>query len=155
MALFSLLKHKTLLNKFNKNFVQFNKYTLQAFKVQSDEEFKKLCWKCIEETAKQNKKDIKSISLEDIYRVLYKIRKKFPKILRRVTLNQFIKCQQSMSLAGDVSNIIYFISHLTPVPLIYLGVKKAIGKKVEYVFKMYILTWIAQEIYKEGRGVKK
>lgn len=155
MALFSLLKHKALIHKFNKKFVQFNKYTLQAFKVQSDEEFKKLCWKCIEETAKQNKKDIKSISLEDIYRVLYKIRKKFPKILRRVTLNQFIKCQQSISLAGDAGNIIYFISHLTPVPLIYLGVKKAVGKKVEYAFKMYMLTWIAQEIYKGGRNTKK
>ena len=145
---FNKIKKRVLIHKFKKNFVSFNKYTVQAFKTNSDEEFNKLCWKCIEETAKQNKKDIKSISLEDVYQVLYKIRKKFPKILRRVTLNQFVKLQKSMSLAGDASNLIYFVSHLTPLPLIYLGLKKIIGKKVEYAFKIYILTWMAQEIYK-------
>ena len=147
---FNKIKKKFLILKFKKKFVYFNRYTLQAFKINSDEEFKKLCWKCVEETAKQNKKDIKSISLEDIYRVLHKIRKKFPKLLRRITLNQFLNLKKTMSVAGDVGHIIYFISHLTPVPLIYLGLKKMIGKRVEYAFKIYILTWIAQEIYKGG-----
>ena len=151
---FDKIKQKILILKFKKNFVCFNKYTLQAFKTHSDEEFKKLCWKCIEETAKQNKKDIKSISLEDIYRVLYKIRKKFPKLLRRVTLNQFLKMKNTLSLAGDASNVVWFISSLTPLPLIYAVVKKVIGKRAEYVFKIYLLTWIAQEIYK-GEGKTK
>ena len=151
MIFFNRLKTKILTSRFIRKFVYFNKYTLQAFKISSDEEFKTLCWKCVEETAKQNKKDIKSVSLEDIYRVLHKIRKKFPKILRRVTLSQFIKLQKTMSTAGDASNVVWFISNLTPVPLVYLSVKKLIGKRVEYAFKIYILTWIIQEIYKSDR----
>ena len=150
MIFFNKVKKKLLIRKFKKKFVCFNKYTLQAFKINSDEEFKKLCWKCVEETAKQNKKDIKSISLEDIYRVLHKIRKKFPKLLRRVTLNQFLNFKKTISVTGDIGNVIYFISYLTPLPLIYLGLKKMIGKRVEYAFKIYILSWVVQEIYKGG-----
>ena len=132
---FDKIKKKILIFKFKKSFVYFNKYTRQAFKTHSDEEFKRLCWKCVKETAKQNKKDIKSVSLEDIYRVLYKIRKKFPKLLRRITLNQFLKTKNTLSVAGDVSNVIWFISSLTHLPLIYVVLKKIIGKRSEYVFK--------------------
>lgn len=65
-----------LIRKFKKEFEGFNSYTLQAMKLKTDEQLKEHCLKCIDKIAKDNKKDIKSVSLEDIYRVLYKIRKK-------------------------------------------------------------------------------
>ncbi len=87
--------------------------------------------------------------------MLYKIRKKFPKLLRRITLNQFLKAKNTLYLAGDASNVVWFLSSLTPLPLIYAVVKKVIGKRAEYVFKVYLRTWIAQEIYKEVVMPKK
>lgn len=143
------VKRKFLKNKFLKRFVYFNKYTAQAFKVSTDEEFKKLCWTCVDEIAKNNDKDIKSVSLEDIYRVLYQIRKRTPKLLRRITLHQIIKFKDISSTTGDTFNLITAIGYATPVPLMYVGLKKIVGNKVEYAFKMYIISLIAEEIYKE------
>ena len=145
---FDTIKKQFLFLKFKKSFVYFNKYTLQAFKINSDEEFEKLCWKCVEEIAAQNKKDIKSISLEDVYQVLHKIRKRTPKLLRKVTLYQIIKLKEVSSSTSDTFNIIIGIARLTPIPLIYVGLKKIFGKRVGYAFKIYILTRIAQELYK-------
>ena len=148
MGLFSQLRRKFLSFKFKKNFVRFNKYTVQAFKLNSDEEFKKLCWRCAEETAKENKKDIKEVSLEDVYRVLYRIRKKCPKLLRKITLYQIVKLKGITSSASNIFNVAYSIGGMTVVPIMYLGLKKIFGKKVEYAFKMYIVSLIVQAVYK-------
>ena len=145
----NLIKRKLLKYKFLKRFVSFNKYTAQAFKVSTDEEFKKLCWRCVSEIAKNNDKDIKSVSLEDIYRVLYKIRKRTPKLLRRITLNQIMKFKDISSKTGDTFNLVTAIGYATPVPLMYVGLKKIVGNRVEYAFKMYIISLIAEEIYKK------
>ena len=147
----SKLKRKVLAFKFNKKFVQFNRWTFRAFKVNSDEEFKKLCWQCAEETAKDNKKDIKEVSLEDIYTVLYKIRKRCPKLLRKITLYQVIKLKSISSSVSDAFSIIYSISGLTLVPIVYVGLKKIFGNKMEYAFKMYVFSLIFQSIYAEKR----
>lgn len=145
------IKRKLLKYKFLKKFVYFNKYTAQAFKASTDEEFKKLCWKCVHEIAKNNDKDIRSVSLEDIYRVLYSIRKRTPKLLRRITLQQIIKFKDISSKTGGTYNFITGIACATPLPLIYVGLKKVIGSRVEYAFQMYIISLIAEEIYRKDR----
>jgi len=127
---------------------------VQAFKISTDEEFKKLCWQCVDEIAKNHDKDIKSVSLEDIYRVLYRIRKKTPKLLRRITLHQIIKFKDISSKTGNIFNLITAIGYATPVPLMYVGLKKIIGNRVEYAFKMYIISLIAEEIYRKESDEK-
>lgn len=153
--MFNWIKQKFLERKFKKQFVHFNKWTLQAFKVKTDEDFKKLCLECVNEIAGQHKKDIKSLSLEDIYRVLHKIREKTPKILRKITLYQLIKLKDIGSKTSDAFYIIKGISGLAVIPLIYVGLKKIIGKRVEYAFKMYIVSLIANELYKENEASKR
>ena len=147
----SWVKRKLLKYKFLKRFVYFNKYTAQAFKISTDKEFNELCLKCISEIAKNNNKDIKSVSLEDVYRVLYQIRKRTPKLLRRITLHQIMKFKDISSKTGDTFNLITAIGYATPVPLMYVGLKKIIGNRVEYTFKMYVISLIAEEIYKEDK----
>ncbi len=147
------IKRKFLENKFKKRFVCFNEYTLKAFKINKDSDFKHLCIECIDEIAKRNNKDIKSVSLEDIYRVLHKIRKRTPKLLRRITLYQIIKLKDIGSSAGNAFNIIYSISQLTPIPLMYVGLKKIFGKRIGYVVQIYIVSVIAKEIYEGDKNV--
>ena len=147
------IKTNFLKLKFKKKFVRFNKYTTRAFMLKTDEDFKKLCWECVNKIAGENKKDIKSVSLEDIYRVLDKIRKKTPKLLRRITLYQIINLKNISSSMTDTFNFIRSISSLTPVPLIFIGLKKILEKRVEYAFKVYIVSIIAEEIYRGDKNV--
>jgi len=62
-------KQKLIRNRCLKKFVCFNKYTVRAVKVSTYEEMKKLCWTCVNEIAKKNDNDRKSVSLDYIYRV--------------------------------------------------------------------------------------
>lgn len=149
----SWVKRKVLKSKFNRDFVCVNKYTKRAFNLKTDKDFKKLCWECIGDIAGENKKDIKAVSLEDIYRVLDKIRKKTPKLLRRITLHQLMQLKEISSSAGNAYNIIYSISNLTPVPLVYTVLKNFFGKRIGYVVKIYIVSAIAKEIYEGDKNV--
>ena len=146
------LKQQLSIIKFKKNIVGFNQFTRRALTVKTDEEFRKLCWECVQDMAKKNKKDMKEVSLEDLYRVLSKIRKKFPKVLRTVTLYQVLNAKESLSKTSDVFNVLYGIALSTGWPFVYVGLKqafeKAFGKQIEYAFKMYILTLITRELYR-------
>ncbi len=141
--------NKLLTKKFKKRFVHYNKYTLKAFKCTSDTQFQKLFWKCVNDTAHQNNKDIQDISLEDIYRTLHKIRQKMPKLFRKITLKQMTKIKKTGNIVSDIFNLIYGMSSLNIIPLIYVGLKKIFGIRVEYVIKIYIVSMIAQELYKQ------
>ena len=143
-----MIKENILKILFQRKFVGFNKHTAKAFTLTKDEDFKKLCLECIQSIAGKNKKDIKSVSLEDIYRVLHKIRQKTPKLLRKITLSQVINLKNTTSSFSNIVNFIRAISNLTPIPLIYIGLKKTLGKRVEYAFKIYIVSVIAEEIYR-------
>ncbi|MDE0118971.1 MAG: hypothetical protein OXM55_03055 [Bdellovibrionales bacterium] len=125
----------------------FNSYTLQAMKLKTDEELKEHCLKCIDKIAKDNKKDIKSVSLEDIYRVLYKIRKKTPKLLREIKLSQIEKTIKSFETVGDISSLIYSIAYSTPIPVLLIPIKKIFGKRIKYVIVIWIASVVAMEIY--------
>ena len=155
MNILNKLREKLSFFKFKKQIMGFNSYTRKAFTVKTDEEFKKLCWECVEDIAQQNKKDIKEVSLEDVYQVLSKIRKKFPKILRKVTLYQVLKVKDSLSTTSDIFNVLYSIALSTGWPIAYIGIKKvlekAFGKRIEYAFKMYILGLISQELYHSSK----
>ena len=69
--MFQRLKNKKLIRKFKKKFEEFNSYTLQAMKLKTDEQLKEHCLKCVNKIAKDNKKDIKLVSLEDISQLIY------------------------------------------------------------------------------------
>ncbi len=146
------IKEKFLKRKFKKQFVHFNKWTLQAFTITTDEDFKKLLKECVNEIAGSHKKDPKSISLDDIHRVLSKIKKKTPKLLRKITIYQVIKIKDTASITFDTFNIIKVIAGSAVIPLIYIGLKKALGKRVEYAFKMYIVSVIANELYRRDKN---
>ena len=146
------IKAKFLERQFKKQFVHFNKWTRRAFKLKTDEDFNKLFLECVTEIADSHKKDIKSVSLEDIYRVLHNIRKKTPKMLRKITLYQVIKLKDITSTTSDAFYIIKGISGLAVIPLIYVGLKRIIGKRVEYAFKMYVVSVIANELYKRDEN---
>ena len=149
------IKKKILTNQFKRKFVYFNSYTLQAFKLKTDKQLKEHCLNCIDKIAKDNKKDIKSVSLEDIYRVLYKIRKKTPKLLRQVTLSELEKTIKSVGTAGDISSLIYSVAGFTPVPLLYLPLKKFLGKRIKYVMITWVVSIIATEIYSGRNHARK
>ena len=116
-------------------------------KLKTDEQLKEHCLKCIDKIAKDNKKDIKSVSLEDIYRVLYKIRKKTPKLLREIKLSQIEKTIKSLETMGDISQLIYSMAYLTPIPALLIPIKKIFGKRIKYVIVTWIVSLIATEIY--------
>ena len=149
-----IFKRKTKFSerKFKKKFVHFNKWTKRAFKIKTDEDFNKLFLECVNEIAKSHKKDPRSISLEDLYRVLHKIRKKTPKILRRITLYQVIKLKNTASITGDILAVIKAISGLIVIPLMYVGLKRILGRRVEYAFKMYIVSVILNELYRGDKN---
>ena len=151
----SWIKTKILKSRFKRKFVRFNKYTAKAFKLKTDEDFKRLCLECMNEIAGENKKDIKSVSLDDIWRVLNKIRKKTPKLLRKITLYQIINLKNISSSMSNTFSFVHSILSLTPVPLMFVGLKKIFGKKVEYAFKIYIVSMIAEEIYKGDKECLK
>ena len=145
--MFKWIEKKKLIRKFKKEFEGFNSYTLQAVKLKTDEQLKEHCLKCIDKIAKDNKKDIKSVSLEDIYRVLSKIRKKTPKLLREIKLSQIEKTIKSFRTAGDISQLIYGIAYLTPIPVLLIPIKKIFGKRIKYVIVTWIVSLVATEIY--------
>ena len=145
--MFEWFKEKKLIRKFRKEFERFNSYTLQAVKLKTDEQLKEHCFKCIDKIAKDNKKDIKSVSLEDIYRVLYKIRKKTPKLLREIKLFQIEKTIKSFRTVGDISPFIYSIAYLSPTPMLFIPIKRILGKRIKYVIVTWIVSLAAIEIY--------
>lgn len=141
-------------HKFKKKFVNFNKYTKEAFLIKTDEDFNKLLFKYANEIAGENKKNIKSVSLEDIYRVVSKIRKKTPKFLRKITLFQIVNFKKIISDLFDIREIIKIIN-LSPISLISLSLRKFFGKRIEYVLKIYIASLIFQELYGEDKSRQK
>lgn len=145
--MFKWIKRRKLIRKFKKEFEGFNSYTLQAMKLKTDEELKKHCIKCVNKIAKDNKKDIKSVSLEDIYWALYEIRKKTPKLLRDIKLFQIEKATKSFKATGDISALISSIAYLTPIPVLFMPIKKIIGKRIKYVIVTWIVSVVATAVY--------
>ena len=145
--MFNWIRKKKLIRKFRKEFENFNSYTLQAVKLKTDEELKEHCIKCINKIAEDNKKDIKSVSLEDIYWALYKIRKKTPKLLREIKLFQIEKIIKSFKATGDISSLISSVIYLTPIPALFIPIKKIIGKRAKYVVVTWIVSVVATEVY--------
>ena len=145
--MFKWIKRQRLIRKFKKEFQGFNAYTLQAMKLTTDEQLKEHCLKCIDKIAKDNNKDIESVSLEDIYRVLYKIRKKTPKLLREIKLSQMQKTVKSLEGAGDISSLVFSIAFLSPIPALLIPIKKVFGKKIKYVIVTWVVSLVAKEIY--------
>ena len=146
--MFNWLFNKTKLQKFKSRFVHYNKYTFRAFKCKSDDQFREVFWECIDDTASANNKDKQDVSLEDIYRVLHRIRKKTPNLLRRITLKQLTTVKTTGNFISDFFGLIYGIAGVNIIPIVYVGLKKVFGKRVEYVFKIYLVSILAQEIYK-------
>ena len=144
--MFKWIRERKLTKKF-KEFVGFNSYTAQAMKLETDEQLKEHCLKCIDKIAKDNKKEIKSVSLEDIYRVLSKVRKKTPKLLRQITLSQIEKTMKSAGSMSNTYQFIYSIANLTPVPLIFMPIKKIFGRRVKFVIVTWVVSLVAKEIY--------
>ena len=145
--MFKWIRERKLVRKFKKEFEGFNSYTLQAVKLKTDEQLKDHCLKCLDKIAKDNKKDIKSISLEDFYRVLSKIRKKTPRLLREIKLSHIEKTIKSGKTAGDVFSFIYSLAYSTPIPVLLIPIKKVLGKRIKYVIVTWIVSLIATEIY--------
>ncbi len=145
------IKNKILESSFNRKFKFFNQYTRRAFHLKTDEQLKEYSLKCIREIAKENKKEITSLSLDDVYRVLCKIRKKTPGLLRKITLKQVIQIVQTTDKAGYASNLIYALAYSTPLPLTYIPLKFFLGKKIKYVFVVWIVTLTACELYKRKK----
>ena len=131
-------------------FVRWNKWTFRAFKCKTEEDFRELCLQCFNEIAAESDKDWKDVSLEDLYRVLHKIRQKAPKMLRKMTLKQALNIKAGVSKSSDLFNIIYGLIALQPSLLVLFGLKKAFGKRAEYGFKISLVQLIADEIYKGG-----
>ena len=127
--MFKWIRKQKLIRKFRKEFEGFNSYTLQAVKLRTDEELKEHCVKCVNKIAKDNKKDIKSVSLEDIYWALYEIRKKTPKLLREIKLFQIEKTIRSFKTTGDISALISSIAYLTPIPALFSYLLKKLLEK--------------------------
>ena len=141
------MKNNPLLKKFEKKFINFNSYTLKATKIKSDEELKDFCLNCLHSIAKQNNKDIKSVSLEDIYRALHKVRQKTPDLLRQVTWSQMEKGFKTAKTVGDGSSLFISIASLNPLPLMFWPLKKFFGKKIKYVMTVYLVSFMAKEVY--------
>ena len=133
-----------------KKFVRWNKWTFRAFKCKTEEDFRRLCLQCFNEIAAESNKNWKDVSLEDLYRVLHKIRQKSPKMLRNMTLKQALNLKDGISKSSDLFNIIYGLIALQPSLLVLFGLKKAFGKRAEYGFKISLVQLIADEIYKGG-----
>ena len=145
--MFCWINKKILSNKFKRKFKHFNKYTKKAFKINDDKQFEDLCWQCINDVAKQHNKNWKSFNLEDVYQVLSTIRNKTPEVLRKITLEQIIKTANMVDKGSIILNLIYGITKLNPVPLAYVALKPIFGKKIGYVFKIYIVSIILEELY--------
>ncbi len=131
-----------------KQFVPWSKWTLQAVQCKTEKDFKKLCWQCFQETAKESGKDWKDISLEDIYRVLHAIRKKMPGALRKITLKQALDLKTRISGASDLFNVIYGILAVQPSLLLLFGMKRLFGKRAEFALKIHIVSLTARKLYK-------
>ncbi len=145
--MFSWMRNKILNSSVNNKYKIFNQYTKGALALKTDEEFKKYCFQCFEKISKENKKDIKSLSLADISRVLNKINKKAPKLLRKITLKQF---QQALTFTGTAGNFMTIISAIaSPFSLVYLALKLKYKEKAKYAFGIWVVTWIAREIYEK------
>ena len=132
-------------------FSKFKKsYFCRAFKAKSDKDFKTLALDCWKETAKKHNKDIKDVSLEDLYRVLSRIRKLMPGFLKKITLNQFLKFMNGASKTGDVLSVIESMT-LNPLFLAKIGFKRVFGSRTSRIAKIYTIKKIADEIYKEDK----
>ena len=128
-------------------FSKFKKsYFARAWKVKSDKGFKTLLMNCFKEIARKHKKDIKDVSLEDIYRVVSRLRKLMPGFFKKVTLNQFLKFMKGASKAGDIISIIEAAT-LHPLFLAQIGLKRVFGTKIGRVATIYTIKKIANDIY--------
>ena len=150
--MFQWIRKNRLIKKFKKEFEGFNSYTLQAAKLKTDEQLKEHCLKCIDKIAKDNKKDTKEVSLEDIYQALHEIRNKTPKLLREIKLSQIEKTTKSVKTVGDISSLICGIALATPIPALLIPIKKFLGKRIKYVITTWIVSIIAMEIYGSGKN---
>ncbi len=145
--MFSWMRNKILNSSVNNKYKIFNRYTKGALALKTDKEFQDYSFQCFEKISKENKKDIKSLSLADISRVLNKINKKAPKLLRKITLRQF---QQALTFTGTVGNFMTIISAIgSPFYIVYFALKLRYRKRVKYAFGIWVVTWIAREIYEK------
>ena len=131
-----------------KQFVPWNQWTKKALKCKTEKEFKELCLQCFQETAKESGKDIKDISLEDVYRVLHAVRKRTPEVLRKITLKQALDLKTGISNTSDLFNVIYGVLAVQPSLLLLVGLKKVFGKRAEFALKIHIVSLIARALYK-------
>ena len=145
--MFSWIKNQPLWQQFEKKFVQFDSYTVKAVKIKSDEELKDFCLKCLNQIAKENNKDVKSVSLEDIHRALSKVRQKTPDLLRQITWSQMEKGFKTAKTVGDGSSLFISIASLNPLPLLFWPLKKLFGKKIKYVMTVWLVSFMAKEVY--------
>ena len=119
-------------------FSKFKKsYFARAWKVKSDKGFKTLLMNCCKETAKKHNKDIKDISVEDLYQLLRQVRRFMPGSLKKITLNQFLKFMKGASKAGDILSIIEAIAFHYPLLLAPIGIKRVFGTKIGRVATIY------------------
>ena len=136
------------------NLKKYNKWTETAFTVKTDEDFKKLCLKCIEDTAKKNNKDKFSVSFDDIFRGMEKLKNaKLFKIpyAKKITL-KFIKNASDITNWSFLSIALFTsIINLNPVGFFAsLGFKNFIKleTKLKYTLAIYCLSVFIEEVYK-------
>ena len=146
----SWIKKQPLFKRFEEKFINFDSYTLKATKIKSDEELKDFCLDCLHQIAQKHNKDVKSISLEDIYRALSKVRKKTPDLFRQITWSQMEKGFKTAKTVGDSSSLFISIASLNPLPLMFWPLKKLFGKKIKYVMTVWLVSLMAKEIYGGG-----
>ncbi len=140
------IKGKVLNSSFNKKHRVFNKYVKKALSIKTDTEFKRHCINCFKQVAKEHQKDFSSISLDDIYRVLTKVRRIAPAVLRKVTVKQLLDIIRGVDRTSHFTSFIYALAG-SKISMIYFPIRMLYGKRLKYAIGTWSVTRIAYEIY--------